>query len=165
MNIYDFGMQMEKDGENFYRELAAASKIAGLKKIFGMLADEEVEHFRVLKQMKLQNSQAQLPETHILTDVKNIFIDMKEEAGDLHIDTTVDTDAFRKARDIEQKSIDFYLEKAEEAEDAAVKNILIRLARMEEKHRNIMQNLVDFVSRPEPGHWLENAEWHHLEEY
>jgi rubrerythrin len=165
MNIYDFGMQMEKDGENFYRELAAASKIAGLKKIFGMLADEEVEHFRVLKQMKQQNSQAQLPETHILTDVKNIFIDMKEEAGDLHIDTTVDTDAFRKARDIEQKSIDFYLEKAEEAEDAAVKNILIRLARMEEKHRNIMQNLVDFVSRPEPGHWLENAEWHHLEEY
>lgn len=165
MNIYDFAMQMEKDGENYYRELAAASKIAGLKKIFGMLADEEVEHFRVLKQLKEQKSETRPPETHILTDVKNIFIGMKEEKGNLHIDTTVDTDAFRKAREIEQKSIDFYLEKAEEAEDAAVKNVLIRLARMEEKHRNIMENLVEFVSRPEPGHWLENAEWHHLEEY
>ena len=165
MNIYDFAMQMEKDGENYYRELAAASKIAGLKKIFGMLADEEVEHFRVLKQLKEQKSETRLPETHILTDVKNIFIGMKEEKGHLHIDTTVDTDAFRKAREIEQKSIDFYLEKAEEAEDAEVKNVLIRLARMEEKHRNIMENLVEFVSRPEPGHWLENAEWHHLEEY
>lgn len=165
MNIYDFAMQMEKDGENYYRQLAAASKIAGLKKIFGMLADEEVEHFRVLKQMQQQNSQARLAESHILTDVKNIFVDMKEEPGDLHVDTTADTEAYRKARDIEQKSIDFYLEKAEEAENQAVKNLFIRLARMEEKHRNIMQNLVDFVSRSEPGHWLENAEWHHLEEY
>ncbi|KAB2890269.1 MAG: ferritin family protein [Desulfobulbaceae bacterium] len=165
MNIYDFAMQMEKDGENYYRQLAAASKIAGLEKIFGMLADEEVEHFRVLKQMQQENSQAQLAESHILADVKNIFVDMKEKPGDLHVDTTADTEAFRKARDIEQKSIDFYLEKAEEAENQAVKNLFIRLARMEERHRNIMQNLVDFVSRPEPGHWLENAEWHHLEEY
>ena len=30
MNIYDFAMQMEKDGENYYRQLAAASKIDGL---------------------------------------------------------------------------------------------------------------------------------------
>lgn len=165
MNIYDFAMQMEKDGENYYRELAAAITIAGLKKIFGMLADEEVEHFRVLQRMKEQNSEIQFPQTHILTDVKNIFIGMKEEPTDLHIDTRADTEAFRKARDIEQKSIDFYLEKAEEADDVMVKNLLIRLARMEETHRNIMQNLVDFVSRPEPGHWLENAEWHHLEEY
>lgn len=165
MNIYDFAMQMEKDGENYYRDLAAASKIAGLKKIFEMLADEEVKHFEIFQQMKVKKGETQLPKTDILANVKNIFIDMKAEKPHLHIDTTKDTDAFRKARDIEQKSIDFYLEKAEEAEDAAVKDILKRLAREEGKHLKIMENLVEFVSRPEPGHWLENAEWHHLEEY
>lgn len=165
MNIYDFAMQMEKDGENYYRELAAASKIAGLKKIFDMLADEEVKHFQIFKELKEKKSAAQFPETHILTNVKNIFIGMKEEKPKLHVDTTADTNAFRKARDIEQKSIDFYLEKAEGAEDASVKNLLKQLAKEEEKHLKIMENLVEFVSRPEPGHWLENAEWHHLEEY
>lgn len=35
----------------------------------------------------------------------------------------------------------------------------------EEKHLRIMENIVEFVAGPEPGFWLENAEWHHLEEY
>jgi hypothetical protein len=35
----------------------------------------------------------------------------------------------------------------------------------EDKHLRIMENIVEFVSRPEPGNWLENAEWHHLETY
>jgi rubrerythrin len=90
---------------------------------------------------------------------------MKDEKPDLHIDTTVETDAFRKARDIEKQSMDFYLEKAEKAENESEKKLLKRLAKEEEKHLHIMQNLVAFVSRPEPGNWLENAEWHHLEDY
>lgn len=165
MNIYDFAMQMEKDGENYYRELAAASKIAGLKKIFGMLADEEIQHFEIFQQLKEKGGEPGLPESKILTHVKNIFVGMKEDKPQLHIDTTKDSDAFRKARDIERKSMEFYLEKAETAEHASIKNILNRLAKEEEKHLNIMENLVEFISRPEPGHWLENAEWHHLEEY
>ena len=165
MNIYDFAMQMEKDGENYYRKLKDTSKIEGLQKIFGMLADEEIMHFQILKQMKQQDSAARLQQTDILTEVKNIFIDMKEGHSVFHIDTTADTEAYRKARDIEQKSIDFYLEKAAESEETGLKTVFLRLAQMEERHRNIMQNLVDFVSRPEPGNWLENAEWHHLEEY
>ena len=165
MNIYDFAMQMEKDGESYYRKLKASSKNAGLQKIFGMLADEEVMHFQVLQKMKQQTGTGRLQETSILTNVKNIFIEMKEDKEVLHVDSTIDTEAYRKARDIEQKSIDFYLEKAEETKEEGVKTLLLQLAKMEEKHRNIMQNIVDFASRPEPGNWLENAEWHHLDEY
>jgi uncharacterized protein len=86
----------------------------------------------------------ELMKSGILVNVKNIFMDMKEKQDQLYIDSTVDTEAYRKTRDIEQKSIYFYLEKAEEAEDVGVKNLLMQLARMEEKHRNIMQNPVDF---------------------
>jgi hypothetical protein len=39
------------------------------------------------------------------------------------------------------------------------------LAAEEKKHLRIMENIVEFVSRPEPGNWLENAEWYHLDEY
>jgi len=39
------------------------------------------------------------------------------------------------------------------------------LAKEEANHLRIMENIVEFVTRPEPGNWLENAEWHHLNEY
>jgi len=48
MNIYEFAMQMEKDGENYYRHLAEESTITGLGKIFTMLANEEVKHFNIM---------------------------------------------------------------------------------------------------------------------
>jgi rubrerythrin len=41
MDIYTFAMQMEKDGEEYYRELGTKCKNEGLTKIFTMLADEE----------------------------------------------------------------------------------------------------------------------------
>lgn len=44
MNIFEFAMQMEKDGEAFYREIAKKTKNSGLQKIFNTLADEEVVH-------------------------------------------------------------------------------------------------------------------------
>jgi rubrerythrin len=46
-----------------------------------------------------------------------------------------------------------------------VRQILLRLAGEEDRHCRIMENIVAFVARPEPGNWLENAEWHHLDEY
>jgi hypothetical protein len=37
------------------------------------------------------------------------------------------------------------------------------LADEEKKHMILMENLIEFVSRPDT--WLENAEWYHLDEY
>jgi rubrerythrin len=90
---------------------------------------------------------------------------MKDGRQDPHVDTTEETNAYRKARDLEEMSRNFYLEKAEEAEGDDEKSLLKQLAKEEEKYLHIMENLVEFVSRAEPGKWLENAEWHHLDSY
>lgn len=39
MNIFEFGMQMEKDGEQFYHELASKAGSKGLAHILEKLAD------------------------------------------------------------------------------------------------------------------------------
>ena len=49
MNVFDFAMKMEKDGEAFYREIAGKTKNPGLKSIFTTLADEEMEHYKTFK--------------------------------------------------------------------------------------------------------------------
>jgi len=167
MDIYEYAMQMEKDGENYYRQLMQKCKNTGLKNIFAMLADDEVKHYEFIEQLRLKSGQPQVENTRLLEKVKNIFIQMKDDKQeqDPQVDTTEETNAYRKARDIEEMSRNFYLEKAEQIKDEQAKLLLKKLAKEEEKHLHIMENIVEFVSRAEPGKWLENAEWHHLETY
>lgn len=169
MDIYAFAMQMEKDGEDYYRELADKSNSAGLKKIFNMLADEEVKHFKIIERIQQKTNFPDAVDSEILGGAKNVFIEMQDgklnfDQGN-YVDTTEETNAYRKARDIEEKSREFYKTKAEEATDEQSAKLLKMLAREEERHYRIMDNIVEFVSRPEPGNWLEDAEWHHLDEF
>ena len=159
MDIYEYAMQMEKDGEDYYRELSRKTANVGLQNILTMLADAEVKHYNVFQSMK-NNEGIPYTDTQILSNVKNIFIRMREEEQ-----TGVDpsqVELYRKAQEIEKKTRDFYLEKADEVK-ASQKPIFIRIADEEKKHYLILENIIDFVSRPES--WLENPEWYHLEEY
>lgn len=169
MDIYSFALQMEKDGEKYYRELAKKSKNDGLKEIFMMLANEEVKHFQFIEKMQQNENLPEVVESKVLTEVKNIFTKMRNGKLDFepghYIDTTEETNAYRKACKIEEQSKQFYLDKAKETTDQQARLMLEKLAAEEQKHYRIMENLVEFVSRPEPGNWLEDAEWHHLEEY
>ncbi|RJQ15087.1 MAG: rubrerythrin [Nitrospiraceae bacterium] len=159
MDIYEYAMQMEKDGEDFYRNLARKTPNVGLQNILTMLANAEVKHYNVFHAMKY-NGPIPDTDTEILANVKNIFLRMREEK-----ETPVNTpqiDLYRKAQEIENKSRDFYLEKADEV-TTSQKAIFIRIADEEKTHYFILENIIDFVSRPDT--WLENPEWYHLEEY
>jgi rubrerythrin len=165
MNIYQFAKQMEVDGEKYYRVLADQSNSAGLKKIFLMLADEEVKHYKVIDLMSRGENRPELAETKILEKVKNVFAEMKDSEPHPRIDTTDATQSYLRARDIEEESRNFYQQQADRVENKTQAGIFLLLAREEGKHLRIMENIVEFVSRPEPGNWLENAEWHHLDNF
>ncbi len=161
MNIYDYAMQMEKDGENYYRDLAQKINNAGLKKILGILADAEVKHYDILQKMK-KNEKVQMPDVAILSNVKNVFAKMKEENDTSGVNNS-HIELYKKAQEIEKKSQRFYLEKADEVKNESQREIFLKIADEEEKHYFILENILNFVSRPQ--NWLENAEWYHLEEY
>ena len=165
MNIFKFAKQMELDGERYYRKLADQSDSAGLIKIFLMLAGEEVKHYKVIDLMSRGAGLPEVAETKILDHVKNIFVDMKATEPHLRIDSTAATKSYSHARDLEEESRKFYLAQADKIPDEAQAAIFSRLAGEEAKHLRIMETLVEFVSRPEPGNRLENAEWHHLDAY
>ena len=165
MDIFDYAKQMEKDGENYYRQLAAESATEGLRKIFVMLADEEVKHFRVIEAMEKNLQKTSFEDSPILDNTMNVFQAMKDQKQPLHIDSTAETEKYRNARDIEEISREFYQEKADEAGTEHQRTLFLKLAAEEANHLRIMENIVEFVSRPEPGNWLENAEWTNLEPY
>lgn len=165
MNIFEFALQLEKDGEDYYRKLASESKTEGLRKIFTMLADEEVKHAKVIKAIRDKIRETQFEDSPLLDNVSNVFQNMKETKQPLHIDATTETEKYRKAMDIEEMSRDFYQEKADKTDNSHRHELFLKLAAEEAKHLRIMENIVEFVSRPEPGNWLENAEWIHLQSY
>lgn len=162
MNIFEFAMQMEKDGEAFYREIAKKTKNAGLQKIFNTLADEEVVHFNTFKKLH-EKTTVQAFESDILDKAKNIFIEIKD-AGGLDISAEIpQTEAYEKALVTEKEAYTFYEQKAEESDDPEEKQILLTFAREERRHYQLLKNVLEFVSRPHQ--WLENAEYANMSEY
>ena len=161
MGIFEFAMQKEKYSEDFYRDLAARSNNKGLQTIFTLLAEEEVKHFKIIEQMKKEEPKENV-ETTLLTDAKDIFEKMRKGVEKFDFDVN-QIDIYKKAQDIEEQSEKFYLEKSDEIKEEYQKQIFLKLAQEEKKHYFLLDNIIEFVSRPEL--WLENAEFCHLEEY
>jgi len=162
MDIYQFAMNMEKDGEHYYRSLAKKTDHEGLKRILTLLADEEVKHYRIIEQLKRNAKHIPMKENTLFDDVKNIFAKLKKNEKIVEREVT-EVALYQKARRIEQESHAFYLEKANEVKDEREKTVLLHLAEEEKKHMFLVDTLIEFLTRPQT--WLENAEWYHLDEY
>jgi len=157
MDVLEYAMQVEKEGEAHYRELAERSNNPGMKKILTELADSEVEHYNVFKAIT-ENTEIPGFDEGILPNVKDIFSNMTVE-NTLDIDTS-EIDLFRKVQFHEKKSQEFYRQTAEEVNDPALKEMLLKIAAEEGKHYQVLGGLIDFLARP--TQWLENAEWSHI---
>jgi rubrerythrin len=161
MDVYGFAMQMEKDGEAYYRECAAKSGSAGLSRILLLLADAETTHYELFRRMQARE-EAALPDSRLLEQVKNVFVEIREREGAAGARGS-EVELYRKALELERKSWELYDSAAERAASPFEKLTFGRIAVEERRHYRIVEGIIDFVSRPEQ--WLENAEWYHLEDY
>ncbi|WP_331775362.1 ferritin-like domain-containing protein [Sulfurospirillum sp. 1612] len=161
MNAYEYAMEMEKEGESFYRELANKSTDIGIKNIFLNLANEEVKHYELFKRLAQEEGDASVPKMNVMKDAKAIFAEMKASGRDLDFghDQVV---LYQKALESEKKAYDLYVKKADEVTDAKHKEIFLRIAAEEKKHLELLENLVDFVDSP--MNWLESAEFYNMGE-
>lgn len=161
MDIFQFAMEKEKLSEDYYRQLSEKTGHKGLKNICNMLADEESKHYKIVEQMN-KKIPAKVAQTPILNNAKKVFEKMRESAEKFNFDIS-ELELYQKARDIEKESRRFYLEKAEEVKDACQKGIFKKLASEEQKHFVLLENICDFVARPQ---WfLENAEMYRFDDY
>lgn len=161
MDIFAFAIEKERNAEHHYRRLADRAGNAGLKSILNMLAEEEVQHVRIVESIKAQRP-VKIAETSVLKDAKEVFVKMKESAEQFDFDMS-EIDLYRKACDFEAESKKYYLEKAGEVQDAGQKALFMRLAEEENKHLVLVQSLCDFVARAES--FLEDAEFYHFDDY
>jgi len=162
MDIFKFAMEKEQLSEDYYRRLSKKTNNKGLSNILTMLAEEERKHFNVVRQMQRQQKPQTKTDMDVLANARQIFEKMRQSAENFSLDIT-EPELYEKARDIEKQSMQFYLEKSNEATDASQKEIFKMLADEERKHLALVQGIYDFVARPQ---WfLENAEMYHFDDY
>lgn len=160
MNIYEYAMGLEKEGEEFYRDLAQRTSDTGLKKILLMLAAEEVKHYNLFKKM-LQNSDVStLPKMEVFKEATSTFEEMKK-VDETHNFDTDQVEYYQKAVAIEEANENFYLKQACNAKTKEHEQIFLRIAEEERKHLVLLKNLLEFVSGPDD--YLDNAEFYNMQ--
>lgn len=161
MDIFAFGMQMEKDGQAYFEEQAGITGDRHIARILTYLAEEEEKHYDILK--KFRDGSKEVPKSRLLSDVKNVFQEMKEKNEPfVGVKDTI-IDVLRKGMGLEDKSIDFYKTRAEEMDDPDQKDLFMLLKKHEERHYALLDSMIEFYERP--FQWLEQAEFSHQDDY
>lgn len=160
MNVFDFAMKMELQGKACYENLAASTKVLGLKTIFSGLAADEQKHYDVFRELK-EGKAWTMADSRMLEQAKNVFSEMladKDRLVTLH----EDLDAYRVGLKIEADSVKLYEDMAKQEQDQDTMQLYLRIANEEKKHYNILENVCDFVMRPK--YYLEWREFSNLQE-
>lgn len=161
MNVIEYAIQMELDGEKFYREQAENNKGNSLYTVCLKLAEDEQKHAAILKN-KLNKLPYELTDSSITLDTKNVFA----EAEDIKLDTKAEPsqlDFYRIASSKEQESIDLYEDFLTKATDDKDQELFKYLIKQERQHLAFLEELVSLLRKGEE--WVESAEFGLREEY
>ena len=161
MNLLEFAINMELDGEKYYTEQARLNKDNGLSKVFLLLAEDEKKHAHVLKNRISDISDVPNPgETLKLS--KNIFSDLKNYKDDIKIHPS-QLDGYKHALEKEFKSIELYKNLLSEADDDAEKLLIKFIIKEEESHFTVLEDMIELINNAEE--WVESAEFNIEKEY
>ncbi len=162
MNVFDFAMEMEMSGYDYYQNLASTATLPGLKTIFASLAEGERKHAEIFRALKEGSQDLALPVSGSLDTAQNVFSllpmgaeGMKDIPGVLA--------AYQHAMKLEADSFRFYEDAAGKESDDGVKALLLKIADEEQRHFNILENVYNFVNAPNQS--LEWGEFSNLGEF
>jgi rubrerythrin len=158
MDVLKFAIDMELEGEKYYREQAGKNSKNGLGAVFTALADDERGHAKLLTdKAKGLSYEAKASGK---SPAQNVF----DGLGDFKLDTKSNpeqADLYWMALEKEKQSIELYRDLLSKSEtDKGLYEFLIA---QEEAHYKIMEDIARMVNRP--NEWVESAEFGVREEY
>lgn len=163
MSPYEQAMNMELEGKKYFEEQALKMKDPTLKRIFEELAQDEDKHYRIFKIMSegTQIETAETLKTDIISTTNSIFQQMRDSHQKLDEFPASVKEIWKQAREIEDQADKYYREQANKCSDETEKKIWFTIANEEHKHWVALNNVVNFLDRP--NRWLEDAEWQEAE--
>ncbi|MBP2659714.1 MAG: nuclease superfamily protein [Firmicutes bacterium] len=160
MDIFDFALQMELDGEKYYRDLAEKVNHDDLKKVLEGLAEDEQRHYKIIQLAQSQTF------NHIadssLSSIPNVFSRNKDKAFVPENDLIAklkdeQSDVYRAALLKEEESVALYKKLQEDSKQPEAKRIFEKLMQEEEKHVEVIENIIEMLNHV--NDWVEAAEF------
>lgn len=161
MDILQFALDMELDGERYYRRQAEQYASTPLAPVFALLAKDEAKHARIL-QSKMDGTSYDLSVNEQLLNRKNLFVGLSDYQPPVKEDPD-QAALYHEALEMEQRSIDLYTDLLTKTIDDQTLSLLDFLVQEETRHYQILEDMFRFVNRP--NEWVESAEFGVREEY
>ncbi len=153
--IVEIGIQIEKNGRDFYREVSNCAQNEDSKKVFNYLMDSEAEHIEIFSKLLSSAQNYEPPEAYpgeyfsYMKALADDHVFTKPEAGcDIGKKVSSDIDAINMGIGFEKDSIKFYegLRKAVPEKDHVLLDALIKT---EKKHLNELIELKQLLKKGE----------------
>jgi len=159
MDVFAIAMEKELEVKSYYEKLAEETSHEGVKKIFTLLAADEQKHFEAVQAMKNDAGNVALtssPSLELAQKVLGEFFGDQVPASKLR----KSLDSYLHAMQVEAESVRFYEGILETVNDQGLKKVLSTILVQEREHYNIVENLYDYVLKPE--YFLEWGEFSNL---
>ena len=158
MNLYDYAIQMSRDGEDFFRTLTKQVKNPGLRKILIILANDQATHRRDFAKKKKAEGMS-LAEAGNLTGALNPFAARRKrlDLGEKIDENLPPAELYRRGQALDRECEEFYRKKAARVKDPRLKQAFLTVAEEQRKHYFALEHLINFILEPHQA--LENAEW------
>jgi len=169
MNVFDFALKMELDGEKYYRELAAQAKYQELKVVLEGLADDEQRHYKIVQALQNRIFNSYLESDPAVSNARNGFEPgmnktfLPQDADSIAKLKAEQLDLYQAALRKEAESIQIYKKLKETAGQQAEQDIIEKLVHEEEKHAEVLGNIIQMLNHA--NEWVESAEFNHNKPY
>jgi rubrerythrin len=163
MDVFKFGKKMELDGKEFYEKQAKKVGVSGLQNIFRRLAEDEQKHYDILLRLEQENLDTSMTDSSVLDEAKNVFEVLNASEDKPSTIDGGDLEGYHHAMKVEADSFRFYEKAAAEEQNEGVRELLLRIAREEHRHFNILESIYDFVNAP--NQYFAWGEFSNLDEF
>jgi rubrerythrin len=161
LKAIETAMQMEKDGKQFYLEAAEVSSNDVGKSLFRKLASEEDIHLSnfVAIYDSIRADQGWPAIEFKAGELKEETLFSKAEKN--IIATRGELEAVKQAMDMENKTVDYYVEQSGSVQYETAKKFYNLLAEEERKHHQMLLDYYEYVQ--DPAGWFTMKEHHSLD--
>jgi len=154
LNALDVAITNEVREREFYLKCAERTRNPLGKLMFEEIADDELEHYRRLKELReKQRVDEGLPDTVPLkvrdTDLKSILRDVIDSIDKVPQLDDDELQAIRRAMDFEAQGAAFYAKLRDEVADPKEKAFFDLLANMEHEHYLVLKETEAYLSNPD----------------
>jgi len=162
VDALEFALQTERDGREYYAQVARETNSPVVKATFEALGRDEVFHMRTINEFmaalkesgQWTRSTLKARVSDLSGEIVTMFREAMESDGPAKA-TDDDTQAYEKATEFERKGAIFYQEQADGTADEDALAFWQFLAAEENKHLRLIQETLAYLDNPADFHLTE----------